>query len=265
VSSGVKVEAELPTAIGGFTLNTGSPNFAVINDPGERGVDELHLAGTQMLSVEGGVSGTTNAFATALIPSASRKVEATATAGFTKLRMLPTDFIALSPGGTDGSVIVIENFSASLTCRATAAVGTSTATGTWQATLRYWKDDNTNDGLAKGSYVSVPLSGSVGSTAPDPLTQLMSGANPLVFDDPDPAKRVYLFDKPGIGEPGYVSGWKSGPLIEPSIDTSGRDSSVELADVIQIVSSPVNPDVAVSNVTANVGAMSCGAVDKRGA
>jgi hypothetical protein len=218
-----------------------------------------------MLSVEGGVSGTTNAVATALIPSTSRRVEATATAGFTKLRMLPTDFIALSPGGTDGSVIVIENFSASLTCRATATVGTSTATGTWQATLKYWRDKDANDGGARdGEYVSLPLSGSVGSTAPDPLAQLMSGANPLVFDDPDPAKRLYLFDRPGNEEPGYLSGWKSGPLIEPSIDPSGRDSSVELADVIQIASSPVNPDVAVSNVTANVGAMSCGAVDKRG-
>jgi hypothetical protein len=266
ISSGVKVETELPTATGSFTLDVGSPNFAVLNDPGQRGVDELHLAGNQMLSVEGGVSGTTNAFATALIPSASRKVEATATAGFTKLRMLPTDFIALSPGGSDASVIVIENFSASLTCRATATVGTSTATGTWQATLKYWKDDNPNDGLAQGNYVSVPLSGSVGSTVSDPLDQLMSGANnPLVFDDPDPAKRLYLFDRAANGEPGYLSGWKSGPLIEPSIDPSGRDSSVELADVIQIASSPVNPGVSVSNVTANVGAMSCGAVDKRGA
>jgi prepilin-type N-terminal cleavage/methylation domain-containing protein len=259
VSSGVKVETELPTATGGFSLGPTSPNLAVVNDPGLLGVDELHLTGNEMLRVDSGVTGSTNAFATALIPSAARKVESTATAAFAKLRMLPTDFI----GGADGSVIVIENFSASLTCRATATPATSTATGTWTATLKYWRDKDANDGgVRDGEYVSVPLSGSVGSIAGDPLEALMNGTNPVVYDDPDAAKRLYLFDKPG--ERGYLSSWKSEPTIAPSVDPSGRDSSVELADVVQVISSPVNPTVSASKVTASVGTMSCGAVDKRG-
>jgi prepilin-type N-terminal cleavage/methylation domain-containing protein len=264
-SAGVKVETELPTATGGFSLGPTGPNLAVLNDPGQLGLDELHLAGNEMLTVDSGVTGTTNAFATDLIPSASRKVESTATAAFTKLRMLPTNFISLSPGGADGSVIVIENFSASLTCRATATFATSAATGTWQATLKYWRDKNANDGgVRDGEYVSVPLSGSIGSTTADPLGQLMAGDNPLVFDDADPGRRLYLFNNPENGQRGYLSQWKSEPRIDPLVDTSGRDSSVELADVIQISSSPVNPSVEYSTVTANVGAMSCGAVDKRG-
>jgi prepilin-type N-terminal cleavage/methylation domain-containing protein len=264
VSSGVKVETELPTAEGGFTLSTTSPSLAVLNDPGPLGVDELHLAGNQMLTVDSGITGTTKAFASDLIPSAARKVESTASAAFAKLRMLPTDFISLSPGGTDGSVIVIENFTASLTCRATATVATSTATGTWTAKLKYWEDKDTNDGGTRdGRYVEVQLSGSVGSTAGDPLESLMAGANPLVYDDPDPTKRLYLFNR-SDEERGYLSSWKSEPTITPLVDTSGRDSSVELADVIQITSSPVNPTVQFSTVTASVGTLSCGAVDKRG-
>jgi Tfp pilus assembly protein PilV len=259
---GVKVDADLPTATGGFGFTTSTGlSYAVFNNPGPDGITQLHLAGGPMLSVEkigsSELSGATNAYATALAPQAGRKVEATATGGFAKLRMLPADFI-IHP---DASVIVITDFSASLTCRATATAGTSAATGSWSATLRYWADLNPNDSLPVGGYVSVPLSGAVGSRATDPLAPLKA-SNPLVFDHLNPAKDVYLFD--GGGVKGYLSDWSSRPRIQSSVDASGRSATVDLDGAIQIVSSAVNPAVSRSKVTASVGAMSCEAVDKRG-
>jgi Tfp pilus assembly protein PilV len=260
---GVKVETDLPTATGGFAFNTISDlTYAVFNDPGAGGSAKLHLAGGPMLSVGGigssELSGATNAYATALTPSAGRKVEATVTAGFEKLRMLPADFI-IHP---DASVIVITDFSASLNCRATATGGTSAATGSWSATLLYWADLDPDDGVPEGEYVSVPLSGTIGSGATDPLATLRESSNPLVFDHPDPDKDVYLFDDGTVA--GYLSDWSSRARIQSSVDTSGRSSTVDLDGAIQIVTSAVNPAVPRSMVTASIGAMSCEVVDKRG-
>jgi prepilin-type N-terminal cleavage/methylation domain-containing protein len=260
---GAKVEAGLPTATGGFQFAGSSEHiFEILNDPGAAGRDELHLAGGPMLSVDElgstGLSGATNAYATALTPSAGRKVEANATAQFGKLRMLPADFVR----DADASVIVITDFSSSLTCRATASAATSQATGSWSATLRYWADIDPDDGIAEGNYVSVPLSGAVGSGASDPLATLKATSNPLIFDDADPDKDVYLFDDGTV--PGYLSDWSSRPEIQSSIDPSGRSSTVDLDGAIQIVSAAVDPQISRSEVTASVGAMSCEAVDKRG-
>jgi prepilin-type N-terminal cleavage/methylation domain-containing protein len=260
---GVKVENDLPTATGGFNFDTSvGLSYEVFNDPGSRGIEELHLADGAMLSAErvgaSELSGATNAYATALTPTAARKVETTATAGIAKLRMLPAAFVR----HPDASVIVITDFSASLTCRATANVGTSTATGGWSATLWYWADLDPSDGIAAGQYVSVPLSGATGSAAIDPLAELKASSNPLVFDHFDSAKDVYLFDD-GNGA-GYITDWSSRPLVQSSIDTSGRKSTVDLDGAIQITSTAVNPAVPRSKVTASVGAMSCEAVDKRG-
>jgi type II secretory pathway pseudopilin PulG len=260
---GVKVEDDLPTATGGFDFNvTSGFGYAVFNDPGSAGTNELHLSTDPMLSAErvgfSELSGDTSAAATALSPTATRKVEATATAAFAKLRMLPADFIT----HPDAAVIVITDFSASLTCTATATVGTSSATGNWSATLWYWADVNPDDGAAAGEYVAVPLSGTTGTGTTDPLAALEASSNPLVFDHVEPAKDVYLFDGGGVN--GYISDWSSRPQIQSSMDAFGRTVTADLDGAIEIVSPPVNPAVPRSKVAATVGAMSCEAVDKRG-
>jgi prepilin-type N-terminal cleavage/methylation domain-containing protein len=261
---GVKVENDLPTATGGFNFDTSlGLSYEVFNDPGSRGIEELHLVDEAMLSAErvgaSELSGATNAYATPLTPTATRKVETSATAQIAKLRMLPAAFVT----HPDASVIVVTDFSASLTCRATANVGTSSATGTWTAMLWYWSDLNPSDGIALGQYVSVPLSGSVSSSATtDPLAALKASSNPLVFDHLEPDKDIYLFDDGNV--PGYINDWSSRPEIPASIDASGRRSTVDLDGAIQIVSAAVNPASPRSKVTASVGAMSCEAVDKRG-
>jgi prepilin-type N-terminal cleavage/methylation domain-containing protein len=260
---GVEVVNDLPAATGGFSFDTSlGPDYEVFNDPGLQGADQLHLVAGPMLSAErvglSELSGDTSAYATALTPTASRKVETTATAQIAKLRMLPAAFVT----HTDASVIVITDFSASLSCRATASVATSSATGSWSATLWYWTDLVPNDGIAAGQYVSVPLSGAVGSAATDPLAELKASSNPLVFDHFDSAKDVYLFDDGNVA--GYITDWSSRPLIQSSIDATGRKATVDLDGAIQIASTAVNPAVPRSKVTASVGAMSCEAVDKRG-
>lgn len=260
---GVKVEDNLPTATGRFDFNTTSGfGYAIFNDPGPEGANELHLSIDPMLSAErvgfSELSGDTSAAATALTPTATREVEATATAAFAKLRMLPVDFIA----HPDAAVIVISDFSASLTCTATANVGTSSATGSWSATLSYWADADPNDGAAAGGYVPVPLSGTIGSGTTDPLAALKASSNPLVFDHVEPAKDVYLFDDGAVN--GYISDWSSRPAIPSSMDAFGRTVTVDLDGAVEVVSAAVNPSMPRSKIAATVGAMSCEAVDKRG-
>jgi prepilin-type N-terminal cleavage/methylation domain-containing protein len=262
-SLGVKVEDDLPAAIGGFAFNAPLvPDVEIFNDIGVRGLNELRLVAGAMLGTERvgltQLSGQTTAHATALSPTAAREVEATATADLPKLRLLPATFVT----HPDGAVIVITDFTASVSCRATASAPTADASGSWSATLHYWADSNPGDGIALGQYVSVPLSGAVGSTATDPLAELRQNSNPLVFDHAEPDKDVYLFEDGTV--PGYITEWSSRPQVQSSIDTSGRRSAVDLDGAIQIVTTAVNPDVQRSNIAVSVGAMSCEAVDKRG-
>jgi len=264
---GVKVENDLPSAIGGFRFNPSSGfSYGVFNDPGEDGIDQLHLTGQQMLIVEkvlgNELYGTTNAYATALTPAAGRKVEATATTEFAKLRMLPVDFIT----HPDGSVIVITDFIAQVTCRATAAAAPPVATGTWSAKLWYWVDP-LNDGISAGTYLPVTVSGAVGSTALDPLAAIrdnIAADNPLVYDDADDNRDVYLFEDGALDRRGYLTDWSSRSEVQASVDADGRTSTVDLDGAIEIVSSAVNPSQSQSKVKASIGALSCEAVDKRG-
>jgi len=262
VSSQVQLLNDLPSATGGFEFKSDSA-LGLFNDPGPQGGAELHLTGGRMLSVDRTMpfrlSGATSANATALTPTAGRKVEASATADFATLRMLPADFV------TDIAIVVIKDFTANLSCRATASAGTAVSTGTWSATLKFWRSDvdTTGDGVPDPGYAELPLSGSVGSSAGDPLADIRDAENPLVYDDPDDNKDVYLFDD---GEHGYyLEDWSSQPVIQSSVDgVEGRSSTVDLESAIRIVSAPVNPAVSNSNVIANIGSLSCEAVDKRG-
>jgi prepilin-type N-terminal cleavage/methylation domain-containing protein len=257
---------ELPTARGrfDFTSGSGQPRFWVNNVIGIDSVAELHLdPASAMLDVQRAgtvkLSGATTAVTTALSPTASRKVESTATAEFAQLNLLPTSFILDLTSSK--SVVSVENFTASLTCRATANATPSVATGSWSATLKYWRDP-TNDGIPAGAYVSVALSGSTTSTATDPLAGIKAAANPLVFDSLDNDDDVYLFDTPT--ERGYLQDWWSRPQLTSTNDASGRDTSVNLDGAVQIITAPVNPDDDASSISASVGGMSCKAVDKRG-
>jgi prepilin-type N-terminal cleavage/methylation domain-containing protein len=257
---------ELPTARGrfDFTSGTGQPRFWVNNPVGLRGVAELHLdPASAMLDVQRSgpvqLSGETAAVTTALSPTASRKVESTATARFAQLNLLPTSYILDLT--SNKSVVSVEDFTASLTCRATANATPSLATGSWSATLKYWRDPS-NDGIPAGAYVHVPISGSTTSTATDPLAAIKAAANPLVFDALDNDDDVYLFDTPT--ERGYLQDWWSRPQLTSTNDASGRDTSVNLDGALQIITAPVNPDDDASSISASVGGMSCKAVDKRG-
>jgi type II secretory pathway pseudopilin PulG len=260
------VTNELPLASGKFQFmgGSGTDAFWIQNDVGVQGATDLLLDPTKHVldlnrQQSTKILGESRAQATAISPSSSRKVEGYAQAQFGQLDLLPAIL-----GGASRPVVSVSDFSASVTCTSTAQTSASVA-GTWSATLNYWNESDPNDGLPAGSYVSVPLSGSLTSTATDPLAAVKA-SNPMVYEDPvSSAKDIYLFDAdPSDPVLGYLSDWWSRTRIDSSEDIEGRTTSVSLDGAIQISTAPVNPQVPVSNVSVSIGALSCQAVDARG-
>lgn len=266
-AASAQVNNNLPQASGSFQFNnSGSDSFWVNNQ--NNPTSYLQLDPTQpMVDIDRGsstrVSGSTSAVSTDVVPASSRKIESTAAGTMNKLSILPTGFICTgsnpdpSCSGGDRSVIVISNFQASLDCKSTASSSTAAATGSWSATLQYW------DGTQK-KYISVPLAGSVGSTATDPVTALKA-SNPLVFDSPDDTQDVHLFDT-GTTK-GYLKDLSDVVNIPATKDGTGANTSVTLNGAISVVTASTDPTVSGDNPTGinvTVGSMSCTAKDARG-
>jgi hypothetical protein len=256
----VQVVNELPAATGRFQFDGGSgaEAFWIHTDVGPKGATELRLDPTAHVlelnrAAAAKISGESRAEATAL--GSGRKVESYAQAAFGRLDLLPASLGATRP------VVYVENFDARLTCTATAQASSSPVTGTWTATLSYWTDADPGDGAANGDYQQVSLNGSTTSTASDPLASIKT-TNPLVYDDPDPAKDIYLFKTSSVN--GYLSDWYSRPKIESGVDADGRIRTASLDGAIYISTAPVNPDVAASGVGVSIGSLSCNSEDARG-
>ena len=256
----VQVVNELPKAAGKFLFmgGQGTEAFNVFTDVGVAGASQLRLDPTKnMLELNRDsatkILGETRAEATAL--GTGRKVESYAQAQFGRLDLLPA-FL----GGGSRPVVYVENFNASVTCTSTAQTS-ATPAGSWTARLWYWKDTDPNDGAASGAYTSVLLSGSTTSTSTDPLAAIRT-QNPLVYDDPDPAKDIYLFKTDAVN--GYLADWYSRPRIDSSVDSGGRITTASLDGALYLSTAPVNPDVPASSVGVSVGSLSCQAEDARG-
>ncbi len=221
-------------------LNTSRPMFF------------MHPGGTDI------VIGESDAVATA-IDGSDRKVQATAQMSLDDVRILPTNFIASSE--TEGAVVVIDSFTASVNCNSTADPATADKSATWSATLRYWQD-TTNNGEGDGSYQTVTLSGAESS---DPLADLQAGPNPLVYDGPTLDQDVYLFDDLAAGQVGYLTDW--GSLFNASStgvteDAAGQVTTAAIDGALSINTVPTGatPD---SGLNIDVGKLNCEAVDRR--
>jgi Tfp pilus assembly protein PilV len=270
-SLGAQVVNELPLAAGKFRFSgtDTQPSFwvdpQVDRDPtaplnltaslklhGTRHIVGLDQGGTRL-------SGYSTAQATPV--SGTRKVETKASTSFDQLSIFPTTYIADGAGGTDGgAVVTIDDFTASVSCSSTANATTADATGTWSATLNYWRDP-ANNGLATGSgYVPVALSGSItGGT--DPLADLKA-SNPLVYDHLVDANDLYLFKT--ADKNGYFTDMASVPLIAVRELNSGRVTSASLNGAIQMQTVPTSATNPSSSASISVGALACEAVDRRG-
>jgi Tfp pilus assembly protein PilV len=210
-----------------------------------------------------GVSGPTAAGSTSPTCSFSNSANAVGArvgARLGKLLLFPVTFIpATNP---DTSVLVLENFTMSVTCGSTSAPGSATVLGSWTATLKVWRD-LTADDLLNGGYESFTIGGQIGT--PATTTQFGNIGNPLVYDPVGTANDVYLLQ--GGGRKGYLS---EGGLTAPALLASSFNPATRTAQVnanspaIQIVTVPTDPAKPETSLTVDVGSMSCATVDKRG-
>ena len=261
-SNGAQVVNELPKSAGAFSFGGGNNSdvFWADNqadtgvaatlqlDPTRPVLATQHFSGKRL-----GGDATTEATATS--PTSGRKSEGIAHAEFGKMILLPTTFI---PG--DKGVVVVSSFMADIQCKATANAGTSVATGSWSATLQYFKDTLATDNLPAGTYQTISLSGSQSSAGPDPLAALRS-SNPLVYDAPLGLTDVYLFKDTAAGKTGYFDDMSSQPVVQAT--KSAAEASVTMSNALSFDTTPTDPANESSSMVVNVGKASCKAVDLR--
>jgi prepilin-type N-terminal cleavage/methylation domain-containing protein len=263
-----QVTNELPLAAGNmrYTGNGSNPTLWVSNQADIGTSSELLLspqsAEGMVTFVRNGstttnrMNASTSAQAFALTTAGGGYVESKANASFTEMRLFPTTYIT----STSRAVVLLKNFTASLTCKAVASTGTPLATGTWSATLSYWQDANPADGLPTGAYVDVPISGTTSSGGG---TVLNISGNPLVYERTlaTSADDLYLFRDDATGKKGYLLEMTSSPLI-PATNTGGA-TTVTMDNAVEIITAPTKAGVPDSALNLTIGALSCEAVDNR--
>jgi type II secretory pathway pseudopilin PulG len=256
----VQVTNELPKAVTNFNYPSSTEIFWVNNqaDTGRNTLLHLHATehpfGIQRIS-SNRMSGDTYAEATAVSPVASRKVETSAHAQFGKAIVLPTTFAS-----GDKGVVVISNFVADADCRSTGSLAGAIASGSWSATLTYWRDTVPTDGAANGGFVTVPISGSTTGTGVDPLVAI-ENENPLVYDALTPSGDIYLFDRPAQGKIGYLDTWSTTTTITSA--KTAQDATVSMPYAINIVTAKTNQSNDESKLVINIGKLSCQTADRR--
>ena len=267
----VSVSQELPVAQGSFGFSAPAGDERLFYMRGQLGPDNaavLRLDATDGLlkfAARGGttVSGSTAAETTA-VNTASRRVQTSATAAFQRLRLLATSFIQgtitdVSGSTTHRSVVVIDNFQASVSCKATASSGTAAGTKSWSATLYFWADDAPNDDVVAGSYRRIDLSSGLAS---DPLAAYGPGAtNPVVFDAPSGQEDIYLFQD--AGRKGYLRIWSSALGETTQVSADGRVVRAELSEALRLVSARTDSRYPESAMSVQIGKLNCEAQDQR--
>ncbi len=268
----VKVANQLPLAKGRFSYQDGAGllDLWVMNQADTSNTAALRLDPSQkVFSIRPNagdgttLKGDTRAETTA-VGAPDRKVETTAKTSFKDSRLLPTAGV-IADTKFGGAVVAVESFSAETTCTATKEATTSAFTSNWSGVLWHWEDTNPSDGLPGGEYKRVDLGGSPSGTT-DPLAATKT-RNPLVYDDPDANKDVYLFrqvDATGaVVRNGYLVDWKSkavtggGKSGDGSLVTAGIDTA------IRIDTAPTNPALPESGLNVSIGKLSCEALDQR--
>ncbi len=255
-----EVVNELPWAAGNLRYtSTGNQPTMWVNNQADLGTSsELLLS---PLANEGMVTVTrsgsnrmradTSARAYSLTTSGGGYIESKANASFAELRLFPTTFVT----STERAVVVIRNFTASVTCKAVATSGTAVATGSWSADLRYWEDP---PGAEAPRYTPVTIRG---STTPGEAG-LTFGYNPLVYDSPlGDANDLYLFRDATLGRKGYLLEMTSTPVLAST--NTGGSTTVSMDHAIEIITAPTKPGVNETALNITVGNLSCGAVDNR--
>ena len=256
----IDVLNELPRAIGNLRYtSTGNAPTMWVNNQADLGTSsELMLAPvanegmvTFVRSGSNRMRADTAAQAYSLTSTGGGYVESKANASFYEMRLFPTTFVTAS----ERAVVTIRNLTASFTCKAVASTGTSVATGTWSAELRYWEDPV---GAETPRYTVRTISGTTDGTA-QPLT---FADNPLVYDNPlGTANDLYLFRDDALGRKGYLLEMTSTPT--PASTNNSGSTSVSMDHAIEIITAPTKPGVGETALNITIGSLSCAAVDNR--
>jgi type II secretory pathway pseudopilin PulG len=266
----VGVSGQLPRAEGALTLtssgaNTGY-NTLVSSTSDELWVDNtvstappvngLHLDSTKSLLTvrpfDPGTGTVSLSGSTSAITS-SAGVTTSAQVRLGRLLVMPTTFVGTTVSGaaTERAVIVVDNFTANVTCDATRNGATAAAVSSWSAIMWYWTDESSNN-LLDGSYkrTTLPLPGAGESTL-----AAIKTANPVVYDA---ATDVRLF-----GTSGYLGDWSNLAAGTTNVSADGRETSAAIPGALRIFANPTNTTVPGSGLTTSLGDLSCEAVDRR--
>ncbi|MGH2556238.1 MAG: prepilin-type N-terminal cleavage/methylation domain-containing protein [Actinomycetota bacterium] len=247
--SAIEDEGGEGSGLGDFWVNNQADKTtsAVLRlDPLTKELLDIRATGGQSLQ------GQTSARTTALTTS-DPNVTSSASVSFKRLRL----FRALLPVSAK-DVIRIDNFTASVSCKATRAGTTAAPVASWSATVSYY-----NAGAA--GYQSITLNSDNDSSdrlaAFGPASQ--GKINPLVYDGATSLDDVYLFADPANGVNGYLESWNSkfDPLTKT--DDDGEVTSAAIDSAIFIHTSPTNPSLPDSGLKISIGKLGCESVDRR--
>ncbi len=312
----VGTSEELPYAQGGFLFGNSAPggpsgtgnsgHFYVDNEAVVGGA--TFLAPSQPMftlrrnPANETMRGKTSA-STGRLQTAGRGVFSSATTSFARLRLLPVTFLVGGPnaGPSDfESVFSIENFSARVTCNATAnpttsGIGTSAGGDQtqWTATVKFWSDPVNNGSTIQGTTAVAPafqtiqmsavaggdvtVSGTVnyagvaGTTntvtypAGTPFSAFLNDLtirNVLVYDGATLAQDVHLFKD--LSHPlGYLSQWTASPPTGSYDSVNGLTAQASIDEAMSIVTVPTDVTLDESALAVSIGKLSCQALDRR--
>lgn len=272
--------AQLPSAFGTSTV-TG--RFWVNNqaDLAQDSLLQLDVsAGRELLRSVSNTSSSTSGTTTSTT-SGDRKVQMVATTRVPDFRLFPVKFI---PGEqTVRTLIQLQNFVANVDCKSTGS-GTATVTASYGGNFSFWRENDQTvegDNQTKGALITFDLSTAAGRSALNAYGP--AGTNPIVYEHPDllnlstgHERDIYLFATPGENKllhthgatthqhPAFFTSWKVLEAITPLPPSEGGQlTSAVLADIIQLNSTPLKPDVPQTAINVSIGNLSCEAVDRR--
>ncbi|MFP5298673.1 MAG: prepilin-type N-terminal cleavage/methylation domain-containing protein [Actinomycetota bacterium] len=266
----VSVTSELPVVRGTYyyAKDNGERDIWAMADLDEAAATALRLDATRPMvyarpwndgnnvrTLRGAVLAETTA-----LTSGDRKVRTNAATETRYLAVLPTTYAAPTSQGSFQSVLIVDSFTASVDCKATGNAATATATTTWSATIRYYRDSNPADNIPSGSYVDLNAGGAL--TASNFSSVMTTLGNPLVYDGAIPADDIYLFEDAANGRVGYLRSFVTAGSTVSTSD-GGRVATASLPGAIVVETAPVDPAAPDSTLSISMGNLSCEAVDRR--
>jgi prepilin-type N-terminal cleavage/methylation domain-containing protein len=260
-----------PVAGGNFAfLNGPNPHFWIDNNREDTNAFDFQAGGNiRLFSVNPRGTNNITGSTSAVTNTIGSGVTSTATTAANDIRLFPTQTIRNRNNTYNGAVVVIENFTATVTCEATTNGVATTPTAGYSATLRYWFDPTEND-VSDGSYQTVNLS--LGGGA-DPLQTIRtaamatSGQGSLVIDSNNDTRDVYLFPRFNNREY-YLENWSSVRSVSPVVASQGRQVSVSLEPAITLETTDIQRGTSGGQVTGtsfgiSIGSLRCSAEDRR--